>query len=907
MQDAAGESGRAPPAQGAALRIVVAAAAWMRRGLAGALGVAPQAPWAVWRRALWLRPDAPAPGPWLTGLLAGLHGGWQVVLAAAAWLACGLSRCLSSVLLALGPPLGTLLRRSARGWSAAAAALQRAVAQGGSVVAVAEAALRRRLGPWVGRVAVGRWQTVPRHWRQAGARLDGWAMQPLLTRRPLRLALLLLAGVAGLLAISTPLALPAQLALVALLLAAAWVLRRVPGTVARLALMGLALLATGRYAWWRLTQSMDLAPGWAAVWGWGLLAAEVYAWTILLLGFVQNAWPLQRRALALDLPPDQWPVVDVFIPTYNEPLEVLRPTVLAARDLDWPADRLRVHLLDDGRREAVRAFAAEAGVHYLTRPDNAHAKAGNLNHALARSDGVFVAIFDCDHLPVRSFLRRTMGWLLRDPRCAMVQTPHHFFSPDPFERNLGTFRRVPNEGQLFYGLVQDGNDFWNAAFFCGSCAVMRREALEAVGGIAVQTVTEDAHTALKLHRAGWRTAYLNETLAAGLATESLAGHVAQRMRWARGMAQIFRLDNPLLGRGLSLMQRLCYANAMLHFFYGLPRLVFLTAPLAFLLFDLHVIHAPVEVIAAYLLPHLLLPQMANAQIQGPHRQAFWAEVYESVLAWYVTLPTTLALISPRHGRFNVTAKGGRVARRHFDWGISRPYVLLVALNLLALAAAALRLAAQDGQPGTLAVNAAWAAYNLLLLGAALGVAHEQRQLRRSHRVQAELPVRLAWPDGGMIACRTQDYAFGGLAVRLPAQTLAQLAPRPGERLTVRLQEEPGPDGRPGCEHAFPAEVRSLRDGLLGLGFAPLSLDQQAALIRCSFTRSDAWRAWRSPAEGAPQRALAGLREVARHAAVGYRAALAEPWRRLRRRGRVAWAWRLRRGLRLRAVGGTFGG
>lgn len=677
-----------------------------------------------------------------------------------------------------------------------------------------------------------------------------------------------------LLVVSTPMDLSAQALFFVTLLVSALLLRRLPGNVARLLLMGLALLATGRYAWWRVTQSMDLAPGWETVLGWILLAAEVYAWTIMLLGFIQNAWPLQRRPIALTLPPEEWPVVDVFIPTYNEPLSVLRPTVLAARDLDWPTDKLRVHVLDDGRREEIRAFAAEAGVNYIIRPDNHHAKAGNLNHAMGLTDGRYIAIFDCDHLPVRGFLRQTMGWMLNEPRCAMVQTPHHFFSPDPFERNLGTFRRVPNEGKLFYGLVQDGNDFWDATFFCGSCAVIRRDALEAVGGIAVETVTEDAHTALKLHRRGWSTAYLNVTLAAGLATENLAGHVAQRMRWARGMAQIFRIDNPLLGRGLSLMQRLCYANAMLHFFYGLPRLVFLTAPLAYLFFDVHIIQAPVEVIAIYLLPHLVLPQIANAHIQGVHRHAFWAEVYEAVLAWYVTLPTTVALFSPRHGKFNVTAKGGLVERTHFDWAISRPYFVLVLLNALAFTAGLMLLVVRgSSEPGTVAINAAWTVYNMLLLGAAIGVARETRQVRNAHRVEGGLDVRLAWPDGGMIACRTRDYSFTGLGVRLPAMVVEQLAICQGERLTVLLREDRDAEGRLGQEHCFAAEVSSLREDGLGLALLPRNLDEQAALIRCTFTRADAWSAWNTEVADAPQRALAGLGEVAAHGLRGYRAAL----------------------------------
>ena len=138
------------------------------------------------------------------------------------------------------------------------------------------------------------------------------------------------------------------------------------------------------------------------------------------------------------------------------------------------------------------------------------------------------------------------------------------------------FRKTPNEGTLFYGLVQDGNDMWDATFFCGSCAVIRRKPLDEIGGIAVETVTEDAHTSLRLHRRGYTSAYMRIPQAAGLATESLSAHIGQRIRWARGMVQIFRLDNPLTGKGLKFAQRLCYVNAMFHFLSGIPRLIFLT-------------------------------------------------------------------------------------------------------------------------------------------------------------------------------------------------------------------------------------------------------------------------------------------------------------------------------------------
>ncbi|MHA7834076.1 MAG: UDP-forming cellulose synthase catalytic subunit, partial [Algiphilus sp.] len=547
---------------------------------------------------------------------------------------------------------------------------------------------------------------------------------------------------------TTPMEWTQQLWFSAGLFALAVLLRKRSGRAVTLILISLSLIATARYFWWRVNYSLDLGSPMELALGWGLFLAECYALAILLLSFIQSAWPLKRRPVELPADTADWPSVDIFIPTYNEPIDVVRPTVLAALNLDWPADKLTIYLLDDGRRDAFRELAEAAGVIYMTRPDNKHAKAGNLNHALAESKGEFIAIFDCDHVPVRSFLTTTMGWMLADPKCALVQTPHHFFSPDPMERNLGTFRRVPNEGRLFYGLIQDGNDLWNATFFCGSCAVLRRGPLEEVGGIAVETVTEDAHTSLKMHRRGYNSVYINQVLAAGLATESLAAHIGQRIRWARGMTQIFSADSPLLRKGLSWYQRLCYSTSMLHFLHGIPRLIFLTAPLAYLYFGWHVFDAEAIAIAAFAVPHLVQAVIANSHMQGRFRHSYWAEVYESLLAWYIALPTTLALINPRFGRFNVTAKGGQVSRSYFDWRISLPFLVLMALGLIGFLIGIGRLVfGPGGEAATILLNLAWTGYNLIILGAAVGVARENRQLRRTHRVDWHDPVHLILPDG----------------------------------------------------------------------------------------------------------------------------------------------------------------
>ncbi|HEV3105045.1 MAG TPA: UDP-forming cellulose synthase catalytic subunit, partial [Trinickia sp.] len=586
--------------------------------------------------------------------------------------------------------------------------------------------------------------------------------------------------------------------------------------------------------------------------------AETYTWIILALGFIQTAWPLNRTIAALPADPATWPSVDIYIPTYNEPLAVVRPAVFAAQGIDWPTQKLRVYVLDDGHRPEFEAFARATGIGYLTRDDNRHAKAGNINRALERTDGEYIAIFDCDHVPTRSFLQMTMGTFLRDKRCAMVQTPHHFFSPDPFERNLGTFRRVPNEGTLFYGLVQAGNDLWNASFFCGSCAIIKRAPLEEVGGIAVETVTEDAHTALKLHRRGYTTAYLPTVQAAGLATESLAGHIKQRTRWARGMAQIFRIDNPFIGRGLGFFQRLCYGNAMMHFFYGVPRLIFLVMPMAYLFFQLYFINASAASIASFVLPYIVLSNIANSRLQGKFRHSFWAEVYESVLAWYIALPTTFAFLSPKHGKFNVTDKGGRIDEGYFDWGVSKPYLVLLALNACALLAGFYRLLFMSGdETPTIAMNVVWTLYNLTLLGAAVSVASEAKQVRVTHRIAMRVPATLLLADGTTLACTTSDYSTGGLGLEVPT---ADLKLSTGDALSVSL-------GRGDRLFHFPVRVSRFVGRNLGVQFEALTLEQERQLVQCTFGRADAWLDWNERTlEDAP---LAGLKEVMLMGMEGY--------------------------------------
>lgn len=510
----------------------------------------------------------------------------------------------------------------------------------------------------------------------------------------------------------------------------------------------------------------------------------------------------------------------------------MRDTVLAAQCIDYPADKMKIYLLDDGKRSEFAVFAADVGVGYITRNDNKHAKAGNLNHAMTLTHGELICVFDCDHVATRVFLQATVGGFLKDPMLALVQTPHYFYSPDPFERNLSVGRNIPNEGMLFYGPIQQGNDNWNATFFCGSCAVIRRKALDDIGGFAVETVTEDAHTALKFQRLGWKSSFLDIPLAAGLATERLVVHVIQRTRWARGMTQIFRLDNPLLGRGLTFQQRLCYLSAMLYYQFALPRVVFVTAPLAYLLFNLNIIYSSASLIVSYALPHLFLAIYVGSRMNGRYRYSFWGEIYDIVLAFHLVLPTLVTMIFPKRGKFNVTDKGGLLDVGYFDFTVVRPHLVVACLLAVGVIVGIVRAIGHDyfgSDPNVIALNVGWGLYSLIFLLAAIAVARETRQVRKTIRIDVNIPVLIHYASGIVSRSHTADLSMGGCRISVPDDRHLQ-----DEIEEIELILQSG-------AICIPAEQVTADEDFIRLKFdenIPLSLRRE--LVRVVLARADAW-------------------------------------------------------------------
>jgi cellulose synthase (UDP-forming) len=513
----------------------------------------------------------------------------------------------------------------------------------------------------------------------------------------------------------------------------------------------LSIVTTLRYLYYRVSYTLNFDDWLNGTFCFLLLVAELYAIATLILAYFQTLKIKDRKPVDLSLyPQDKWFKVDIYIPTYNEDVEIVRKTTLAALAIEYPADKKRVYVLDDGRaekykarREELRQMCEELGATMLVRDNNDHAKAGNINTAFKHTDGDLVLILDCDHMPVKDFLMHTVGFFF-NPKVAFVQTPHWFYNPDPFERNLLTNGKIPVGNELFYKVLQKGNDFWNAAFFCGSAAVIRKEYALQIGGIATETVTEDCHTAFRLHSLGYESVYYDKIMVAGLAPEKFSAYVGQQVRWARGMAQILRLENPLINPKLHLTipQRICYFSATSHFFYGYPRLMYAIAPPLFLLFGINSVRGLGLETLFYALPHIILSMQTNHIPYKHVRFSFWNEIFEFAMSFQAGIVTLLALVNPKLGSFNVTDKGLTVTKRSFDFDSVRYLVFVSAIAAASLFTVPFWLVLSPEDTQAVLINALWCIFNLFLLLAACLVAFEQPQLRRAHRLPRKLTARI---------------------------------------------------------------------------------------------------------------------------------------------------------------------
>jgi cellulose synthase (UDP-forming) len=530
------------------------------------------------------------------------------------------------------------------------------------------------------------------------------------------------------------------------------------------------------YLWWRVTETIN--PNALAL-SLAFLGADILGFGFFLL-FAANLWTRTRRYPA---EPEPGLSVDVYIPTYNEPPEILRPTILATLEMDYPH---RTYVLDDGQRDAVRRLCAELGVHYLTRPDNRGAKAGNINAALPRTSGELIAIFDADHVPYRNFLTELLGYF-RDPEVGLVQAPQSYYNLDSFQHGPNTKSDDDvqwHEQSVFYDRILPGKDRWNAAFWCGSSAILRRSALENVGGVDTRTVTEDMHTAMGIHAAGWKSVYHDRELALGIAPDDAEAFLGQRLRWAQGAMQILRFDNPLRRRGLSVRQRIAYFASVAYVFEYVPKSIYLAIPVIALTFDV----LPMQNMGWNLIfrfaPYYLLGLVAGRLLTGRSNPYMQAERFHLLKLW-IMLRAIPALVMPGRLSFRVTAKAGegrdtRLAQMSLvRWQIAAGIACVAAI----VWGATLYFTGRTTELTGIAfvITLGWALFNAGMVASLVRWIMRRPHRRAAYRFTADIPVVVWDQNGGQELCRTADVSALGIA------WMTRTYYPPGSRLHVRLR------------------------------------------------------------------------------------------------------------------------
>jgi cellulose synthase (UDP-forming) len=539
--------------------------------------------------------------------------------------------------------------------------------------------------------------------------------------------------------------------------------------------------------------------------GWSGEGADPVVFAMLLITEVYGLWALGALAwFSWSRPPAVRPdatrgrAIDVYVCTYDEPSEVVAATLAGCRALTYPHT---TYLLDDGRREEMRELAELAGAQYLTRPDNSHAKAGNINAALGRTDGELVLMLDADHVPMPDALDAMVGYF-DDERMALVQSPHDFFNHDSAQH----YAVGRHEQSLFYRVVCPGKDRHGAAYWCGSAALIRRDALLEIGGVATETIAEDFHTTIRMQRHGWKSRYHDEVLVQGLAPHDLDGYLLQRDRWARGNLAVFTLpESPLRARELRPLQRLSYFASLAAYLAPPMRLLLLATLGAVLWTGALPMKISVLALAALWLPSAALNLGAGSALargymkigETAHYELLTMEIYTRALRCIVRPGRTAFKVTPKQG-----ADGGGLES-------VRKLHLVLACTIVLAAGTAMRVLDLAGVgplpdlPGIAAVIVPLLGLiELRRLARTLLAVGRRRQRRLVYRFEGHASAHCLSSDGHVSGRLVDASASGvGLVLDAPLQV--------GERPAVLL----GLQDAAGTSHDVTAEVevRSCRE------------------------------------------------------------------------------------------------
>lgn len=498
----------------------------------------------------------------------------------------------------------------------------------------------------------------------------------------------------------------------------------------------------------------------------------------------------------------------------------------------------------------MKALAEELGCEYITRKENNHAKAGNLNHALTKINGELIVVFDADFIPTSNFLTRTVGFF-QDEQTALIQTPQSFYNADPIAHNLGLENVVTPEEEVFYRQIQPIKDSAGSVVCAGTSFVVRRSALEKTGGFVTESLSEDYFTGINLSAKGYKLVYLDEKLSAGLAAENIGAHATQRIRWAQGTLQAFFIkSNPLTIKGLRPLQRLAHLEGLLNWFASISRVGFLLMPLAYSFLGIIPVQATAEEALYFLLPFYLTQLTVFSWLNSHSRSAILSEIYSIALAFPLALTVIKVMLNPFSKGFKVTPKGNANHKFYFNWNLALPLILLFIGNAVSLwrnLGMCLSLLWQQTTTPELVehfkgldLGWIWSIYNLMLIGIALLIlldapkadVYEWFDLRRV--VKLNIGQETAWGITTMISEVGAEIA---LTQQVPMELI------PGQSVNLEIAEE---------NLQLNAEIlrTKIKDEFLTVRvqFPLVSVPQHRRLVKMLFCRPGQWKRKCTPGE-----------------------------------------------------------
>jgi cellulose synthase (UDP-forming) len=517
-----------------------------------------------------------------------------------------------------------------------------------------------------------------------------------------------------------------------------------------------------------------------------------------------------------------FPSVDVFICTYDEPLEILEKSILTALALDYPD--FTVWVLDDTRREWLREYCATSGARYVTRDNNRDAKAGNLNNGLAVTAGEtnapVILVLDADFAPRRDFLKRTVG-LLSNPGVAVVQTPQFYYNPDPIQHNLLAAQSWVDDQRFFFDIFQPAKDAWGCAFCVGTSFVVRRDRLAEIGGFPGQAISEDINLTYRMLANGNETWWLNERLSIGLSAEGIPEYITQRARWCLGTIQVALLrQGPLFGSGFRFTQRWHYLHGVLNWLCKPFMVLLLVAPPIYWFAGIPAFETDYLSFLRYGVPALLGQMIYMAWISRSRTLPFFMEATHAVTAFAITATLLSAVVKPFGRPFKITDKGGDRSAPRTHWKLASVFGLISLSSAVSIVWAFVSPYAASEISSLDFFNLLWAGIAMLISFVAFMVCFELPRGDALFAVDAAAQLAL---DDSVISGHVT-----GLSTSTAQMSCAQTLPVRLSNQTVQLYLD--------ALGWIEAEVSSCSDTVIGLRLRP-TLAQHRQLVVTLFGSS----------------------------------------------------------------------